>query len=153
MNMTSAWVYQSNRFFTDEEAILIQKRLADFAEGWKVHGEPLSAQAEVKFNLFIVLSVDEQIAAASGCSIDSSVRFLKTLEEDFNIQLFDRMYVAYKIGDQLYAASRSEFEKLVKTGHIKDDTIVYDNTITSLASLDDKWEIPFGQSWHKRVFG
>lgn len=151
--MTSAWVYQSNRFFTEDEAILIQNRLTDFAAGWKVHGEPLSAQAEIKSNLFIILSVDEQIAAASGCSIDSSVRFLKTLEEDFNIQLFDRMQVAYKSDGQLYIASRSEFEDLVRKGHVQDDTIVYDNTITSLSSLADKWEIPFGESWHKRVFG
>lgn len=151
--MTSAWVYQSNRFFTDYEALLIQNRLADFAAGWKVHGEPLSAQAEVRYNLFIVLSVDEQIAAASGCSIDSSVRFLKTLEADFDIQLFDRMNVAFKKEGQLHAASRSEFENLVKDGQIDDTTVVFDNTITSLASLTDKWQIPFGESWHKRVFG
>lgn len=151
--MTSAWVYQSNRFFTDEEALLIQNRLTDFAAGWKVHGEPLSAQAEVKFNLFVVLSVDEHIAAASGCSIDSSVRFLKVLEEEFNIQLFDRMNVAFKTAGELQVASRSEFEGLVKGGAIHDDTLVYDNTITSLAALAEKWEVPFVESWHKRVFG
>ncbi|UIR55238.1 ABC transporter ATPase [Sphingobacterium sp. SRCM116780] len=151
--MTSAWVYQSNRFFTNEEAVLIQEKLTDFAAGWKVHGEPLSAQAVVKDNLFIVLSVDEQLAAASGCSIDSSVRFLKSLEEEFNIQLFDRMNVAYKKNDQLLLATRDEFEDLVKTGAIEATTFVFDNTITSLDALRDKWEIPFAESWHKRVFG
>lgn len=148
--MTSAWVYQSNRFFTDDETLMIQDRLADFAAGWKVHGEPLSAQAEVRHNLFIVLSVDEEIAAASGCSIDSSVRFLKSLEADFGIELFDRMRVAYKKEGQLHTASRSEFEELVKAGHINDTTVVFDNTITS---LQNNWEVPFGESWHKRVFG
>ena len=151
--MKRVWIYQADRILTDQEKSEIQISLDEFAKSWKVHGSPLQANASVVDNLFIVLAVDEDYASASGCSIDSSVRFLKGIEQKYNLSLFDRMQVAYKLNNELQVASRPVFEELVKTGVITDDTIVYDNTLTSEDELSAKWAIPFKDSWHKRVFG
>lgn len=150
--MKRIWIYQADRILTAQESEQISIELAAFAEQWKVHGKPLSASAELRDDLFIILKVDEAIAAASGCSVDSSVRFLKGIEEKYGVQLFDRMQFAYKSTSGVAVVNRSGFEKLLATGEINDNTLVFDNTITYEHQLDSAWVVPFKESWHKRLF-
>lgn len=150
--MKRIWIYQADRILTAQESQHISTELAAFAEQWKVHGKPLSASAELRDHLFIILKVDEAIAAASGCSVDSSVRFLKGIEEKYGVQLFDRMQFAYKSTSGVAVVNRSGFEKLLAAGEIDDNTLVFDNTITYEHQLDSAWVVPFKESWHKRLF-
>ncbi len=55
--------------------------------------------------------------------------------------------------DKILSATRDEFEELVKQGVITPDTIVYNNTVQNVAELQTKWEVPFKDSWHTRLFG
>lgn len=151
--MERVWIYQSNRFFKESETNEIQKKLNTFVSTWKAHGSALSAKATVLYNLFIVLQIDEDLTAASGCSIDKSVDFLKQLEKEYSIVLFDRYQVAYI--DETGVVKRTDklgFESLVQAGEIKKDTLVFDNTISKSIDLDTKWKVPFKESWHARVF-
>ena len=79
------WVYQSDRCFDDSEIETINLLCFDFIKGWAAHGAPLKASFEVIDKYFLVLAVDQNIASASGCSIDSSVKFIKDLELKFKI--------------------------------------------------------------------
>lgn len=150
--MKRIWIYQADRILSVEEGEQISVELAAFAEQWKVHGKPLSASGELRDHLFIILKVDEDIAAASGCSVDSSVRFLKGIEEKYGVQLFDRMQFAYKSTSGVAVVNRSGFERLLAAGEIDDNTLVFDNTITYEHQLDNAWVVPFKESWHKRLF-
>ncbi|MNE03676.1 hypothetical protein D3C87_831330 [compost metagenome] len=150
--MKRIWIYQADRILSVDEGEQISVELAAFAEQWKVHGKPLSASAELRDHLFIILKVDEDIAAASGCSVDSSVRFLKGIEEKYGVQLFDRMQFAYKSTSGVAVVNRSGFERLLAAGEIDDNTLVFDNTITYEHQLDNAWVVPFKESWHKRLF-
>ena len=150
--MKRIWIYQADRILTEQESQQISVELTAFAEQWKVHGKPLSASAELRYNLFIILKVDEDVAAASGCSVDSSVRFLKGIEEKYHVQLFDRMQFAYKSVNGVAVVNRSGFEKLLAAGEINDHTLVFDNTITYEHQLENAWAVPFKESWHKRLF-
>ncbi|WP_433863668.1 ABC transporter ATPase [Sphingobacterium thalpophilum] len=150
--MKRIWIYQADRVLSEEESRQISVELADFAAQWKVHGEPLSASAELRDSLFIILKVDEAVAVASGCSIDSSVRFLKGIEERYDVRLFDRMCFAYKSATGIAVLDRAGFEKALHNGEIDDDTLVFDNTITYDHQLENTWVIPFKASWHKRLF-
>ena len=76
------WIYQSNREFTDSESQEIREAASQFVQSWKAHEVQLLAAAEVLYNRFIVLSVDENIAGASGCSIDKSVKFIRAPTRD-----------------------------------------------------------------------
>ena len=42
-------------------------------------------------NRFLILAVDESQASASGCSIDSSVKFVKAMESELGTDFFNRM--------------------------------------------------------------
>jgi len=145
------WVYQNNRSFSDAEVIALRSQGEKFISGWAAHGADLKASFDILHNLFIVIAVDEAQAMASGCSIDKSVQFIKSLELEFKLNLFDRMQVAYRSKDEIKVCSLNEFEKLASTGLVSEDTIVFNNMVASKSAFDMEWEVPLKGSWQKRV--
>lgn len=146
------WVYQSDKKLTDEVVQQIQQQLNSFTAEWTAHNNQLKAKAEIRYNRFLILIVDETQAGASGCSIDKSVRFMQNLEREFNINLFDRFNLAYKQADEVLSLPRHGFEDLLKLGSINTNTIVYNNLVQNLTELQTKWEVPFKDSWHIQLF-
>jgi hypothetical protein len=146
------WIYQSDKKLTDELAQQIQQRLDAFATQWTAHNNQLKAKAEIRYNRFLILIVDETQAGASGCSIDKSVHFMQNLEREFNINLFDRFNLAYKQADEVLSLPRHGFEDLLKQGAINTNTTVYNNLVQNLTELNTKWEVPFKDSWHIQLF-
>ncbi|WP_083257219.1 ABC transporter ATPase [Arcticibacter eurypsychrophilus] len=149
---SKVWIYQSNRPFAQEEQVKIEKIVAEFATEWQAHGVQLKARSEIRYNRFIIFMVDEIKANASGCSIDRSADFIKELEAEYKVSLFDRFNMAYKTNEEVISCNRDEFEVLLNNGIIKPDTIVFNNMVHTKAELDTNWEIPFNKSWHARVF-
>ena len=80
---SKVWIYQSNRKFTDEEFAAIETDLKTFVENWAAHGTGLEASFELKYNRFIILAVNQENQIATGCSIDSSVQFIQSLEQKY----------------------------------------------------------------------
>ena len=89
------WVYQASRNLTDAEAAEVKQVACTFAADWKSHGAPLKAAADVLYDRFLVMMVNEDAGSASGCSIDSSVAQVRSIGQKLNIDLFDRMTLAY----------------------------------------------------------
>jgi len=150
--MERIWIYQADRQLTAVDKAKVLDKLALFTADWKAHGQPLAAKAEIRYDRFIILMVDDAIAPPTGCSIDKSVYLLKEIEKETGLNLFDRLQVAYRQGDQIVVAPRSEFERLVATGEVTGDTIVFNNLITNYPELETHWEVPLNQSWHAQVF-
>ena len=146
------WVYQSDRKLTDAEALQAQVLLDNFTTGWTAHNNQLLAKAEIRYNRFLILIVDESQAGASGCSIDKSVNFMKQLEQQFGINLFDRFNLAYRDGEEILSVPRHQFEDLLKAGKIDTETIVFNNLAQNITELQTKWEVPFKDSWHIQLF-
>jgi hypothetical protein len=46
------------------------------------HGTSLESSYQLKYNRFIILAVNQDVQAATGCSIDSSVEFIQSLEQN-----------------------------------------------------------------------
>ena len=147
------WVYQSDKKLSDSEAEQVQIQLDNFAKSWTAHNNQLKAKGEVRYNRFLILTVDEGQAGASGCSIDKSVHFIKHLEQQFNINLLDRFNLAYREGNEVLSAPRHDFENMLKQGSINTNTIVFNNMVQNLKELQTKWEVPFKDSWHIQLFG
>jgi hypothetical protein len=146
------WIYQADRKLSDKEAQQLQQQLNSFTQTWTAHNNELKAGAEIRYNRFILLVVDESQAGASGCSIDKSVNFMKQVEQQYNINLFDRFNLAYRDGEEVLSAPRAQFEELIKQGAINQDTIVFNNLVQTLAELNTKWEVSFKNSWHPQLF-
>lgn len=151
--MAKIWIYQADRFLTDEETASIHNKMEEFARGWNAHGSPLAGKGYIKDNLFVIFEVNEDEVSASGCSIDKSVAFLKGIEQEYGLILFDRFRIAYLDEEgNLQQTDKAGFETLVKEGKVKKNTQVYNNTITRLEEMKDRWILPFKDSWHAKVF-
>ncbi len=152
-NDARLWVYQSSKELNLEEIEKINALGTQFINQWSAHGASLKASFDVLYNRFIVIAVDEKQANASGCSIDKSVNFMKELEKTFNIQLFDRLQVAYKnTNNKIATCSYSEFEKMAKEGIVSKETVVFNNMVTTKNAFEKEWEVPAKNSWQSRAF-
>ena len=149
---SKVWVYQSDREFTAAEVEAIEQKLLDFTSQWKAHGHQLDAKAEVIYNFFIVFTVDEAAANATGCSIDASVRLVKEIEQEYNVDLFNRFNMAYVADNKIVALNKEDFETLISIKKIGPQTIVFNNLVQTLEEFETKWEVPFENSWHSTVF-
>lgn len=146
------WIYQSNREFTAQEIAEIEEKLIVFTDQWKAHGNELFAKAEVRYGFFIILTVDENQAPVTGCSIDSSVRLIKEIEQAYGVDMFDRFNIAYKLGDRVVVNGKEDFETMINIKQVTPQTIVFNNMVQTLEEFENKWEVPFANSWHAVVF-
>lgn len=144
------WIYQANRSFTSEEIQEISNKLDRFIEEWTAHGADLKASYDIKYNRFITIALDQQLSAASGCSIDASVNFIQQLEKEYEVDLLDKMNVSYKQGDFVAYKSLSDFRKMAKQKAVSPNTIVFNNLVNNKAEYLSDWEVPASESWHKR---
>ncbi|MCX2837083.1 ABC transporter ATPase [Salinimicrobium sp. MT39] len=144
------WIYQANRSFTEEEQAEIKEKLQQFIEQWTAHGANLQASFEMRYRRFIILALDQKMNAATGCSIDDSVRFIQQLEKDYNVDLLDKMNVSYKQGDFVAYKTLTDFRKMAKDKAVSPKTIVFNNLVNNKAEYLSDWEVPASESWHKR---
>jgi hypothetical protein len=144
------WMYQSDRVFTNQEIDLISIKATVFIEQWTRHGDNLKGSFTIKYNQFLVLAVDEGFNNVSGCSIDASVRFVKELESELQIDLMNKLNVSFKDGDNINIVKLAEFQKFAKEQKITKETIVFNNMVQTKEEVDNNWEIPASKSWHNR---
>lgn len=146
------WIYQSSRKFSDEEVAEIEKDLMQFIENWSAHGTSLEASFTIRYNRFVVIAVNQEFHPATGCSIDSSVGFIQSLEQKYSVDLLDKMNVAFKQGEFITYKTLLEFKKLAKDKSVSENTIVFNNLVNTIEELNEGWEIPASESWHSRFF-
>ncbi|WP_367389657.1 hypothetical protein [Lewinella sp. LCG006] len=144
------WVYQANEPFTREEVGEVELNLQQFAQQWVSHNRQLKAGAAVLHDRFLVLAVDESQAGASGCSIDSSVNFLKKLGAHYQRDLFDRLRFSYVKEGEVHTVSKDDFARLYQEGIINDETLVFDPLVKTVGELSVGFEKPLKNSWHAR---
>lgn len=152
--MKKLWIYQSNRILSDVECARMEDLLTDFVQEWTAHGNELLGSFEIRHKLFVMLIVDESKAMVTGCSIDKSVRVLDTIQKELGINLFDRLQIAYRQAQDgtIALAPSAIFQELVDKGVLNENTIVFNNMLTSADDLLDKWEVPLKDSWHAKVY-
>ncbi len=142
------WIYQSSRLFSVSEALEIEEMLNDFVEQWQTHGEKVTGFANLFFGRFIVLIADETAATVSGCSTDSSVRLIKSIETKFAVSMFDRQLLAFMMPEnKIEYIPLSQFVYAYNAQLIKEDNIYFNNTVLTKKDLLTKWMIPVSDSW------
>lgn len=150
--MERIWIYQANRQLTQQESEFLLDKMGQFTTQWTAHGEQLVAQALLRYNQFLIVRINEGLVKATGCSIDKSTDLLKEVQKELNIDLFDRMQIAYRDDEDIKTVSRADFEKLVEHGNVTKNTIVFNNMVSTDEELASHWEIPLKDSWHAQVF-
>lgn len=149
---SKVWIYQSNRKFSDEEMKEIGFSIQSFLNEWAAHGTSLESSYLLKYNRFIVLAVNQEVQKATGCSIDTSVAFIQSLEQKYNVDLLDKMNVTFKVGEHIAHKPLIDFKKMVKDKAVTENTIVFNNLVNTIQEFNEFWEVPAMDSWHSRFF-
>ena len=149
-NNARVWIYQSDREFTSEEIEIVSVKAVDFINQWTRHGDDLKGSFTFKYNQFLVLAVDESFNTVSGCSIDSSVRFIQTLEKELQLELMNKMNVTFKDNEHINLVKLADFQRYAKEQKVTLETIVFNNMVATKEDFENKWEVPARESWHKR---
>ncbi|NVK26921.1 MAG: ABC transporter ATPase [Flavobacteriia bacterium] len=147
------WIYQAPRALTVEEREVISAELENFTADWQAHGKDLYAGYGLFYRRFIVLAVDETVQEATGCSVDDSVTLIQNLQKTLNLDLMDRLQVAFRSENDLVVSVKlDEFKQLVEEGDVDEKTIVFNNLVSNLGEFRTDWEVPAAKSWHSRYF-
>lgn len=143
------WAYCSSKELTDEMINSISSDTQIFLDNWKAHGTPLTSSFEIRSRRFLIITVDEESYAASGCSIDKQLQFVKEVEKKYNIELLNRLLVPYKTGDRVEVVPASKVKEFYQLGQLNADTVIYNPAVGDTEELENKFEIPLKDSWLK----
>lgn len=141
------WVYQCNRQFDVAESLQIEDILQEFCKEWNSHGSSVKGYANLFFGHFIIIMADESMTKVGGCSTDSSVRLIKNIEKEFNVDLTDRLKLAFIINERIQLLSLEEINLALEDTYISGSTMYFNNTILTKKDLLTKWIIPLRESW------
>lgn len=141
------WIYQSNRAFTVNEVVQIESLLESFCKEWNSHGSELKSYANLFFGHFIILMVDETHMTVGGCSTDSSLRFIKKIEQDYNVRLLNRQMLAFIVKESIRLIPLQKVNASIESEIITPDTLYFNNTILTKKELLNNWIIPVKNSW------
>lgn len=143
---TRTWIYQVNRMLSSTEIEIIKSALTEFCQQWAAHGQPLESNFEIRENRFVILLVNEESHAASGCSIDGSVRVMKGLQQQLGIDFFDRTQIAFYNDGQITTYSLAEVKKALADGRLSNQSLTFNTLASSKAELE-QWKILVEKSW------
>jgi hypothetical protein len=118
-------MYLSDRPFSNDEVSSITQELNKFMLSWSAHNKKLKSSGAILLNQMLLVVVDEDFEHASGCSIDSSVRFVKEMGVKYKVDFFNRMFVLALDGN---TPSRKQYASAEKDSFINP-------TLTKLGEL------------------
>jgi hypothetical protein len=147
------WVYQSDRKFTQVEKEEISEKLKQFCAQWNTHGNMMPTSFDIRYDQVIILAVDESQLGASGCSIDSSVRTLREIEQCFDINILDQGKVSFLSNPgSLEVSNLMGIKSKVTEGILQAETIVLNPVVSKKSDLDNNWLIKAKEIWLNKYF-
>ncbi len=131
------WVYSSNRFFSKNEVQEIKEHLKSFVDQWTAHSSNLKATADIRFKRHIIIAVDENWEKASGCSIDSSVKFIQRLGEKYGFDGLDRLHYTYMNEGEAQIMAHQDLNEAYENGEINDETLFVNPLVKTWAEYNN----------------
>lgn len=136
---SKVWIYQADRFLDATEINWLKEQLTKFISEWNAHGTKLASSGQLLHDRFLVFVVDEKVAAASGCSIDSSVSFVKFVGKELEIDFFNRLKILGEENGEYVEINYSDLSEY-------SDTQIFNPMVQNLADLRSKWRIPAAET-------
>lgn len=146
------WIYQSSNLILISEALKLETMINAFVSNWNSHGTPVKGYANLFFGRFLILMADETATGVSGCSTDSSVQWVREVEQAFKTDLFDRTKLAFFVKDKVEVIPMQQLPYAIENGFISPNTLYFDNTVLTKKQLLDRWITPAGETWLKKYF-
>lgn len=146
------WVFQSDKIISPSNQKILINEISPFLTDWSSHGAEIKSSFEIRYDLFLIISVDEEINSASGCSIDKLTNFIIRISNEIGVDFFNRLNIAYKSdSEKINLRSLSDFKTLISDGKINEESIVFNNLIKTKKDYIEQWEVQLKNSWHKTL--
>ena len=144
--MNKVWAYTISKALTESETDQLIQSGKKFVSGWTAHEHQLSASFSVFNKRIILIQVDENVAEASGCSIDKLMHFVKDMEKQFQCELLNRLLIPYKKAVTIEVIHSAKIKALLDSKDMDEDTLVY-NTAVSTSKELEVWEQALKNTW------
>ena len=142
----------ADRQLSSEEVDHVRKSLMAFTVSWAAHGKDLLAVGDILHDRFIILMVDEVKNGASGCSIDSSVAYIKSIEKELQVDFFNRFLLPFRSQDgRVETIRHHDLAKALEEGTLNHSTVVYNNLVQTKSDFINKWETTLEHSPYARL--
>ena len=149
-NTSRVWLYQADRMLSYDELDYARPRVMEFLENWTSHNHQLMTYGNIFHRQFLGLFVDESMSGASGCSIDKSVHFVEALGAKLGVDFFNRRRFAYLIDDEVKQIGIDDLKQSYNSGIITENTLFFDNLVSTKGDFLSKWLVPLSDSWINR---
>lgn len=146
------WIYQSDIDISVSNQEQIKRLTNQFLSTWAAHGQDLKASCDIKQGHFLIIVADENFNAASGCSIDSQFRFVQGIGKEFDIDFFKRSNLAFEKNGKIIFIDMKEIKAAIESGQIHADDTFFNNNVSTIDELSEKWRVKVDESWLKRYF-
>jgi hypothetical protein len=146
-NEAKAWIYTSNQEFTEVQLADFETHAQVFLSQWDSHGKRVKGAFQIIRNRFIAVFADTEGDTMCGRAQDSSVKFIKELEQILGLKLMDRMLVAFDNDGTIETLPFTELRTKLNSGTISKSTTFYNGLITSKEQFLNDWERPIEGSW------
>ena len=126
------WLFPCAELLTDAQVQGLQKELESFVEDWLYHSKVVKGSATIFDNKVLCLAADESEITVGGCSLDGMTRFIKSLEQQYEIHCFEKASIIYK--SHSGALMNVDFRKLSET-EVDGDTIIFNLLARTVGEL------------------
>lgn len=144
------WIYPSSRKFYDTEIEGLHDKIQAFLSDWKKEDTSFNVSYQLVYNRFIVFFVDDATSPLTFQELDASVAFIIGLQNEYEVELLDKMNVCFKQGKYVQYKELKDFKKLLKDKALTGKSIVFDNLVTTKEEFENFWEVPISESWYGR---
>jgi len=141
------WVFQADKVLSNSDEQLINETIGQFLTQWTAHGNSISASHTLIQDRFLLITVNQNMHEASGCSIDALHRAISQLGKDLGIDFLNRSKLTFIVDGQLKSYGINESKKALALGELASNHLLFNNSVASLAAWRTKWLIPINQSW------
>jgi len=148
---SKVWIYPSSRKFYPNEIDLIKKQLIAFLENWKQNDQKIETGYVLKYNRFLVIFTSSKTPVTTN-SINALVTFIIELQNEYSVELLDKMNACFKQGEHVQYKDLKAFKQLIKGKAVNKRTVIFDNLVTTKNEFEEFWEVPASESWYSNLF-
>lgn len=144
------WIFQADKQLIHLDQI--RHDLYTFLEEWTTHNQQLYSAGDIVFSRFVVIAVDENMQAVSGCSQDTLTHFILELGNKYQVNFLDRMQVAYlkTPNGEIETVHLNDLKSKIDSGDINTHTVVFNNLVKTKGEFIHLWQTPLKDSWHQK---
>jgi hypothetical protein len=150
------WIYQSNQPLRPPAQAHISHTLQNFIDQWTAHQQTLHASYCILHDHFVIIGINQDVNAATGCSIDKLTHIIQTIDNELTVQFFNRLLIAHQDHNDpaapIVITQKKDFKNAYKNNQITNDTFVFDTLILQKHQLS-YFKLPLKNSWHYKMLG